>query len=226
VLEQHREAKDMVRVRISQVGLAASAAALAFAVAGCGGTNNAGPQPSTTTTASSPSTSESPASGSATSTTVAQGAPPATQTGNGLCKSTDLKLSLGRGDAAAGTTYRPLIFTNVSDHQCTIQGFPGVSYVGGADGHQVGKPATRVGAKGPAITLNKGETASAAIGFVNVQNFDTVTCQPQPVRGLRIYPPQETASLFVDDPGTGCASEGIPGDQLTVKSIVKGSNAQ
>lgn len=216
----------MVRVRISQVGLAAGAAVLAFAVAGCGGANNAAPQPSTSTTASSPSTSDSPASSSATTTTVAQGAPPATQAGNGLCKSSDLKLSFGQGDAGAGTVYRPLIFTNVSDHECTIQGFPGVSYVGGADGHQVGKPATRVGAKGPAIALQPGQTASAAIGFVNVQNFDTVTCQPQPVRGLRVYPPQETASLFIDDPGTGCGSDAIPGDQLTVKSIVKGSNAQ
>ncbi|GAB2980536.1 DUF4232 domain-containing protein [Amycolatopsis acidiphila] len=144
----------------------------------------------------------------------------------GLCKSSDLKLSIGQGDAGAGTVYRPLVFTNVSDHTCTIQGFPGVSYVGGADGHQVGQPAVRVGAKGPAVTLNKGQTASAAIGFVNVQNFDTVTCQPQPVRGLRVYPPQETASLFVDMSTTGCGNDKIPGDQLTVKSIVKGSNAQ
>ncbi|TVT25520.1 DUF4232 domain-containing protein [Amycolatopsis acidiphila] len=216
----------MVRVRISQVGLAAGVAALACTVAACGAANTAGPQPSTTTSTAASSTTESPASTSAT-TTVQQGAPPVAQSGDGgLCKSSDLKLSIGQGDAGAGTVYRPLVFTNVSDHTCTIQGFPGVSYVGGADGHQVGQPAVRVGAKGPAVTLNKGQTASAAIGFVNVQNFDTVTCQPQPVRGLRVYPPQETASLFVDMSTTGCGNDKIPGDQLTVKSIVKGSNAQ
>jgi hypothetical protein len=226
VLEQHREAKDMVRVRISQVGLAAGVAALACTVAACGAATNAGSQPSTTTTTASSSTPESPSSTSVTTTSVEQGAPPAAPAGDGLCKSPDLKLSFSGGDAGAGTVYRSLVFTNVSGHTCTIQGFPGVSYVGGADGHQVGQPAVRVGDKGPAITLNKGETASAAIGFVNVQNFDTVTCQPQPVRGLRIYPPQETASLFIGMSATGCGNEKIPGDQLTVKSIVKGSNAQ
>ncbi|GAA5158620.1 DUF4232 domain-containing protein [Amycolatopsis dongchuanensis] len=219
----------MVRVRISRIGLAAAAAGIAVGVAACGqGTDNAQPQPSTTTTtASSGSTSASPSPTTSTSTTTqAQGAPPATQTDNGLCKSGDLKLSLGRGDAAAGTVYRPLVFTNVSNHSCVIQGFPGVSYVGGADGHQVGPAAFREGTKGAPVTLNKGETASAAIGFVNVQNFDTVACQPQPVRGLRVYPPQETASMFVEMPGTGCANDKIPGNQLTVKTIVKGSNAQ
>lgn len=215
----------MVRVRISRIGLAASAAAVAVAVAGCGGTNDAQLQPSTTTPVPS-TTSESPASTPVTTTTAEQSAPPAAQPGNGLCKSGDLQLSFGQGDAGAGTVYRALIFTNVSDHSCVIQGFPGLSYVGGADGHQVGAAAVRVGNKGAAITLNKGATASTSIGFVNVQNFETVTCQPQPVRGLRIYPPQETASMFIEMPTTGCANEHIPGNQLTVKTIVEGSNAQ
>lgn len=215
----------MVRVRISQVGLTAGVAAMAFALAACGGgSTNAGPAPSTTAPPSS-AASESTAPPSAPAATE-HGTPPATQVDNGLCKSGDLKLSFGQGDAAAGTTYRALVFTNVSDHPCTIQGFPGVSYVAGDDGHQVGKAATRIGTKGAAIRLNKGEVASASIGFVNVQNYDPVTCQPQPVRGLRIYPPQETASMFIDMSGTGCASQNIPGDQLTVKTIVKGDNAQ
>jgi len=145
---------------------------------------------------------------------------------NGLCKAADLKLSIGRGDAAAGTVYRPLVFTNVSDSECTIQGFPGVSYVGGSDGHQVGPAAYREGEKGAPVQLAKGASAYADVGFVNVQNYDTVTCQPQPVRGLRVYPPQETASMFIELSGTGCASDKIPGNQLTVKTIEKGSGEQ
>ncbi|TNC27406.1 DUF4232 domain-containing protein [Amycolatopsis alkalitolerans] len=215
----------MVRVRISQVGLAASAAAVAFAVSACGGgTNNAQP-PGGTTSATTPPSSSSPAP-SSTSSAAPSSSPAAGPGGNGLCKSGDLKLSFGQGNGAAGTVYRPLIFTNVSDHPCTIQGFPGVSYVGGSDGHQIGQAAFRVGTKGAAITLNKGDTASTAIGFVNVQNYDPVTCQPQPVRGLRVYPPQETASMFIEQAGTACANQNIPGNQLTVKTLVKGSNAQ
>ncbi|HKS48125.1 MAG TPA: DUF4232 domain-containing protein [Amycolatopsis sp.] len=214
----------MVRQRISKIGLACTAAALVAVVSACGsGANNAQPQPSGSAT---PSAAES-----ATTTALPPSieAPPPAATGNvvpagdGLCKSSDLKLSVGRGDAAAGTMYRPVVFTNTSDHSCVIQGFPGVSYVGGADGHQVGPAAFRDGGKGAAITLAKGETAYAMVGFVNVGNYDPVTCQPQPVRGLRVYPPQETASQFVDLPTTGCGSDQIPGNQLTVKTIERGS---
>lgn len=223
-----------MRVRIPQLGLAVGAAAVVVAVAGCGqGTDTAQPQ---TSSSSAPTSSEAPSSPSSATaspspSTQAQGTAPtgaAAQPAddNGLCKSSDLKLSIGQGDAAAGTVYKPLVFTNISNHSCVIQGFPGVSYVGGADGHQVGAAAYRVGEKGAAITLGKGDTASAAIGFVNVQNYDPVQCQPQPVRGLRVYPPQETASMYIDLPGTGCGNDKIPGNQLTVKTIVKGANAQ
>ncbi|MEU0462718.1 DUF4232 domain-containing protein [Amycolatopsis sp. NPDC006131] len=210
----------MVRGHFPRIGLGVATAALAAVLAGCGtaGTENAQPQSGAPTTpgstSSSPSTSESSSQPDAATSTKA---------GETLCKSSDLKLTLGHGDAGAGTVYRPLIFTNVSDHPCVIQGFPGVSYVAGEDGHQVGPAAVRQGEKGGAFTLNNGDTAYAEIGFVNVQNYDTVTCQPQPVRGLRIYPPQETASMFVELPTTGCASEKIPGDQLTVRTIQKGS---
>lgn len=224
-----------MRVRISQLGLMTGAAAIVVvAVAGCGQgkTNAQAPAPSSSSSAPVSSSSAAPPTTTSTDpaspspTTQQQGAPPAVaQPDNGLCKAGDLKLSIGRGDSAAGTVYKPLVFTNVSSHSCVIQGFPGVSYVGGADGHQVGAAAFRTGEKGAPITLGKGDTASAAIGFVNVQNYDPATCQPQPVRGLRVYPPQETASMYIDMPTTGCGNDKIPGNQLTVKTIVKGANA-
>lgn len=223
----------MAQHLISRIGLAVTAAAVAVAVSACGqGANSAAPPPAGGTSApdtSSPSgvpssdtfaqTTSQPTPGS--SDGAAAGAP--ARGGNGLCKSADLKLSLGGGGGAAGTTYRSLIFTNGSGHPCVIQGFPGVSYVGGDDGHQVGPAAYRDGTKGPAITLNPGESAHATVGFVNVHNYDEATCQPQPVRGLRVYPPQETASIYLEMPSTGCGSDKIPGNQLTVKTIESGT---
>ncbi|NYI88254.1 hypothetical protein HNR02_001577 [Amycolatopsis endophytica] len=205
-----------------RIGLGVSAAALAAVVTGCGtaGTENAAESSAPATT---PQSTSAAAPTTESATTSAPDEATGTKTADTLCKSGDLKLTMGQGDAGAGTVYRPLIFTNVSDHPCVIQGFPGVSYVAGEDGHQVGAPAVRKGEKGGAFTLNNGDTAYAEIGFVNVQNYDTVTCQPQQVRGLRIYPPQETASMFVELPTTGCASDKIPGEQLTVKTIEKGN---
>jgi hypothetical protein len=140
------------------------------------------------------------------------------------CKVADLKLSLGGGDSAAGTTYRSVVFTNKGARTCTIQGFAGVSYVTGDDGHQVGPAAYRTGKKGPVVTLRPGGTAFADIGFVQVRNFDAGVCKPTEVRGLRIYPPHEYDSMFLAAPGTGCAGT-PPGNQLTVATVQAGSGA-
>jgi hypothetical protein len=140
----------------------------------------------------------------------------------GECKAPELKLSIGRGEGAAGTVYRPLRFTNVGSRTCPLQGFPGVSYVTGDDGHQVGPAAFREGTKGAAVTLAPGETGFVTVGFIQVGNFDPAVCKPTAVRGLRVYPPHETASLFLPLDGTGCAGN-PPEPQLKVRTMQKGN---
>ena len=210
----------MVRTKLSRLlpAIAASAGVLALSACGSGGTTNAASSSTPSTTASPTSTTVTSTAPSATSTTAA--APPVAQPAdNGLCKAGDVTLSLGQGDAGAGSVYRPLLIKNTSSKPCEIQGFPGVSYVAGNDGHQVGKDAFREGTKGNAVKLDPGQTAAADIQFVNVRNFDPATCQPTAVKGLRIYLPQETASKFVPTDGTACASTKIPGNQLSVKTV-------
>ncbi|SFW51375.1 DUF4232 domain-containing protein [Amycolatopsis australiensis] len=210
----------MVRTKLSRLFpvVAASAGVLALSACGSGGTTNSASSSTPSTTASPTSTTVTTTESSATSSAATT--PPAAQPAdNGLCKAGDVKLSLGQGDAGAGSVYRPLLIKNVSSKPCTIQGFPGVSYVAGSDGHQVGKDAFREGTKGNAVKLDPGQTAAADIQFVNVHNFDPGTCDPTPVKGLRIYLPQETASNFVPAEGTGCASTKIPGNQLAVKTV-------
>ena len=137
------------------------------------------------------------------------------------CKTSNLSLSLGPGDGAAGHVYQALRFTNKSSQSCVIVGFPGVSYVTGDSGTQVGQPAQRDGAKGAQIVLKPGAVASAIVDFVDVGNFDASACKPTPTKGLRVYPPDSTASMFVAQNGTGCA--GTPPDpQLGVQTIKAG----
>ncbi|PXY37580.1 DUF4232 domain-containing protein [Prauserella flavalba] len=219
------------RVDVSHVALAAAGAALTLLLAACGeGTQDAAQNPavpssSTSSSAQSetPSTTQEQQPASETSEPGTSQGQPAPADASGLCKSGDLRLSLGHGDAAAGTQYRPLQFTNVGGDACVIQGFPGVSYVAGADGHQVGAAAFREGTKGSPVTLNPGDMAYAEVGFVQVRNYEAAECRPTEVRGLRVYPPQETESMFIEAPGTGCAGEDIPGNQLTVRTIQPGS---
>jgi hypothetical protein len=210
----------------------AAAALVALGTAGCDGTVSGRPAEPAVPTFTSSGPAAPPAPGTTQPPTSSLVPPPPRSVApkpvepvapvSTDCKAADLELGLGRGDAAAGTVYRPLRFTNVGGRTCTIQGFPGVSYVAGEDGHQVGPAARRIGAKGPKITLAPGGSAFATVGFTQVRNFDPGECRPTDVRGLRVYPPHDTAAMFLPMPGTGCASA-PPGNQLVVKTVQKGS---
>ncbi|HYH30254.1 MAG TPA: DUF4232 domain-containing protein [Pseudonocardia sp.] len=134
------------------------------------------------------------------------------------CTTGRLAVSLGEPEGAAGSVYRALVFTNTGSETCELRGFPGVSYVAGEDGHQVGPAAEMSGERGGQVPIPPGSTARAQLRLVNVQNFDPAACEPTPVRGLRVYPPGDTASLFVPMDGTGCAGP-PPGPQLSVQTI-------
>lgn len=134
------------------------------------------------------------------------------------CATSELKGSLGQEEDAAGSAYAPLLLTNSGTRTCELRGFPGVSYVAGADGHQVGPAAAMDGPRGGEVVLKPGAAAAAQLQLVNVANFDAAACQPTPVRGLRVYPPGDTASLYIAWAGTGCAIT-PPGNQLSVQTL-------
>jgi hypothetical protein len=139
------------------------------------------------------------------------------------CKAPSLKLSFGGGDAGMSQQYRVLRFTNVGSRSCVIVGFPGVSYVAGAGGTQVGAPAVRDGKIGAQVTLAPGAVASTVIHSVDPGVFDPNACQPTAVRGYRVYAPDDTAAMFIPLSGQaqGCAGT-TPDPQLSVVTIKPG----
>ncbi len=194
----------------------AALSVLALALAACSSATTAGPVRTPGTTAA-PTTASVPA-------TPSTGSPSTIgpQPGSGAaprCRSAQLSASLGPPEGAAGSVYRVLIFTNTGNGACSMRGFPGVSYVAGDAGQQVGPAAERVGDTGGSVRIAPGATASAQLRLVNVANYDAAVCRPTPVRGMRIYPPGETAALFVPVEETGCAGT-PPGSQLTVGTII------
>ncbi|MEU4800929.1 DUF4232 domain-containing protein [Actinosynnema sp. NPDC023587] len=121
------------------------------------------------------------------------------------CESVDLGIAFGRVEGAAGTVYREVLLTNRGLAPCVTRGFPGVSYVD-SSGDQVGPAADRDGARGPQVTLAHGATAVAVVGSANVDNFDPAVCRKTPVWGLRVFPPDATAPLYLPLTGQyGCA---------------------
>lgn len=187
------------------------------------GSGSGGSTPSPPATSSSQSSSSQP-SGTTTAPDAASGGGSNDSPSPQDCRTANLKVTLGHSEGATGHTYLPIIFTNIGKQTCTMVAWPGVSYVTGNNGHQVGQAAQRDGSRGSAVTLKPGEVASAMVDQVQVQNYDPQVCQPTQVRGLRIYPPHNTASVFIPESNAqACANTTIPGRQLGVQSIKPGS---
>ncbi len=90
---------------------------------------------------------------------------------------------------------------NVGSSACALYGYPGVSWVAGADGHQVGAAAVRApdgsGSAEKTVTLAPRALASAPLDIVDAAAIPRSACKPVPVRGLRVYPPGEQDALFI-----------------------------
>jgi Protein of unknown function (DUF4232) len=193
-------------------------APLAAALAGCTASGQGTVAPGTAAPGSAAPGSGAPGSaapGSAAAGAPAQaaGAGPSTAGRPGVaprCHSRDLKVTWKPDPAggAAGSHGEFLVFTNASDHRCTLYGFPGVSFVAGDKGTQVNDPFTRSGEARKTVTLAPGAPAHAVLVLVNPANFDNATCAPRQVRGYRVYPPDETAAFFVSVPQIACSAKG------------------
>ena len=185
--------------------------------AGCSAHTTTGASPGSTTpaaTATSPAGTSgaggAPTSAPATASATRPASVSPTPSGTPRCHSADLSVKPGSGEGAAGSRFLALVFTNTSGHTCTLYGYPGVSWVAGDDGHQVNEPfqRQRAGQK-KTITVQAGGVAHATLQTHDVGFFDAATCKPVPVRGLRIYPPDETRSIFVALPGKACSAKAV-----------------
>jgi len=103
-----------------------------------------------------------------TPSTATTGTPTATAS---PCATPQLAASLGQPNGAMGTVYYPLNLRNTNTSTCTIQGYAAVSFVTGADNHQVGQAASQDPGATPTVTLSPGQTASATLGIVDAGNF-------------------------------------------------------
>jgi Domain of unknown function (DUF4232) len=141
------------------------------------------------------------------------------------CLSSHLAGSIAseNGGGTAGSVHETLKLKNTGPADCTLYGYPGVSWVTGNSGRQVGAPAVRVtGVKEGTVLLPPGAIAKADLTEVDPGVFPG--CRPTATRGFRVYPPGETAALFVARPGRACAN---PADKdLKVRPVTPGPGAR
>lgn len=183
----------------------------------------------TSFTASSANPSGRPSGGSsgrsgATGTPDHGGTRPARpRTGTDECRSADLRVSRADSEMGGmGHAIVRLVFRNASSHACWMRGYPGVSYVSGDDGHQVGAAARRDRDRPPPaarIWLIPNAHAHAFLDQVNPHNYPSARCHPTTVRGIRVYPPDETSALYIPGKTQTCAKPGT--GRPTITAITK-----
>jgi hypothetical protein len=141
--------------------------------------------------------------------TAAPGAPAAASAPP--CQTAGLVIWLANGNAAAGTFYFDLNFTNLSGHACTLRGHPGVSAVS-LSGARVGTPAgwnSPANARLRTIRLANGATVTAVLAVTDVYNYPAGVCHRVAAAGLQVIPPNQFASKLVPYPIEACSTSQV-----------------
>lgn len=197
-------------------------------LAGCGGGQSLGGSvpaavDSTTTTASATPSAQPTSGGPAPVASTTSGDPTTHPGGGGPaqggnCTAADLAVTLTPGqDNGMSHHGENVVFTDKGGRTCTLFGFPGVSFVSGPNGNQVGKAADRGQGGGQQITLTPGRSASSPLRIAQTGVYPEEDCRPVQVAGFRVYAPGDTAWTFVNSPQTACS--GTTDTQLVVDAV-------
>jgi len=208
--------------RITIIAVACLATA---GLAGCAAKTTTSSTPTTTvTTTTAPSPTDSTTTAPISPSTPTTGTGVGTAPGAGLtaCTSANLTASISTdaGGGAAGSTYVSLVLTNKGTVACTLQGWPGVSFVGDGNGTQIGQAATfdRTTPHATVTLAASGGSATSTLRIVEAGNYSNADCKPTKADGFRIYPPGQKASLYAASSGlTACASKAV--SLLTVSGL-------
>jgi hypothetical protein len=140
------------------------------------------------------------------------------------CTTSSLQVDVGQGNGAAGSTIVPLEFSNTGGISCTLLGYPGVSFVTGVNGSQIGASA----GEDPAtprqqITIAPGSSAHALLQVVVAQNFPAATCKLVTAHWLKVYPPGQTHPLYLDYTAATCSNPSKAVRTLMVQTVQPGA---
>lgn len=122
------------------------------------------------------------------------------------CPTAQLSAAVSQPSGAAGEIYYSLVLRNTGSTSCSLDGYPGVSFVAGPDNAQVGASADRLAGPMSLIVLSPGGEAQARLGISDAANFGP-GCGLTTTDGLRIYPPNQTAFLIVTHSDQGCSNK-------------------
>ena len=172
--------------------------------------------------AASPAVTATPTVSAGTASPAVSPTAAPTQAAAAACATSALKVAVpaGPGGAAAGSSYYPIQFANVSSASCTLYGYPGVSFVTAQGGRQIGPAATRNPAVArQLVTLPPGQTVHAELQVIDAENYPPGDCGLVTAHWLKIYPPDQTGPAYVSFTAQACSK---PKQILTVETVQPG----
>lgn len=173
--------------------------------------------PSTVGSTSAPA----PSRGSGTAAAPAPAGTGASAAG-ARCATSQLSGSVADGGgSSAGATRVAIILRNTGAQSCTLQGWPGISFVGGGNGTQIGNAAT-LDRSTPhqTLTLRPSGEVQAVVTVRDAGDWDSATCHPRVTDGFRVIPPGSRQALFVPASGAlfeSCAAPAV--HQLSTSAL-------
>jgi hypothetical protein len=173
--------------------------------------------------AASPAVTATPTVSAGTASPAISPAAAPTPAAAAACATPALKVAVpaGSGGAAAGSSYYPIQFANVSGASCTLYGYPGVSFVTARGGRQIGPAATRNPAVArQLVTLSPGQTVHAELQVVNAENYPPAGCGRVTAHWLKIYPPNQAGPAYVSFTAQACSK---PKQILSVETVQPGT---
>jgi hypothetical protein len=139
------------------------------------------------------------------------------------CLTSALRATLGASQGTAGSAYQVIVLANRSGKTCALYGYPGVSFVSGVGGSQIGKDAARDRSTAPkVVTLAPGQSGSFALRVADAAALPAASCEPVTAHWLKIFPPENTAALYVGYTAHACASK--TATILTTRAVTEGSS--
>ena len=214
--------------RMSLTGAALGVAAIL--AAGCSSASSSTSSSAATAPSSAAGSAGSTSSSAPTSVTPTTGTSAAPSSGSSAhasgvaaCDTTDLNVTLGSSEGAAGSVYTVLDFTNIGSAPCTLFGYPGVSLADSGSG-QIGAAATRNPLhSADLVTLAPASKANVTLQVAEAQNYPTGTCSPKQTAYLRVFPPNQTQAIEVPFKTTGCTKSSVKLLSVTVVTSGAGS---
>lgn len=129
------------------------------------------------------------------------------------CETSMLSVALTDQDAAAGSVYYHIDFTNISPESCTLRGYPEVVFLD-ESGNQIGAPALRLAEDTTLVTVDPGSSAMATFSYRTVFVATSPGCQPTDSSRLQVVPPDETAVLLIPFDRQACANPEVDGSGM------------